>query len=156
MFFKSNFKPYYSRYFNIPESDKIDFLLQKCILADKWLRQNTLNDILNTEYFDNSDNIDTAVDSLQNKISYGLPLLIKPIYDILDPNGMFPRYIEMGAFMPIPRKLIELGIPRETALFISSNFEISNIEDKASVLQQLRFIRDKIGKWHRIPLDNIL
>jgi hypothetical protein len=65
---------------------------------------------------------------------------------------MFTRFIELGAYKPITRKLIELSIPRETAIFLSNNFEFSNIENKQELINQLRIIRNNLSYWYKVQL----
>lgn len=157
---RNNFPIYYKRYFGIENSFKkdgteIDKLLQSCILAENWLKEKTLADIFSDRYYDESENIDNAIGFLQNKVSYGLPLLLKPLYDIKEPDGMFTRFIEIGAYKPLTRRLIELNIPRETAIFLSENFEFKDIDNREYLTRQIRMIRSSLSYWHKVQLNTI-
>lgn len=157
---KDEFSIYYKRYFGVENSfrkdgTEIDKLLQSCILAENWLKEKTLADIFSDRYYDESENIDIAIGFLQNKISYGLPLLLKPLYDIKEPEGMFTRFIEIGAYKPLTRRLIELNIPRETAIFLSSNFEFQDIDNRDLLIKQIRTIRESLSYWYKVQLNTI-
>lgn len=157
---KVNFPIYYFKYFGVENSfrkdgTEIDKLRQACILSENWVKEKTLSEIFSDKYYNSSEKIDEAISFIQNKISYGLPLLLKPLYDINEPDSMFTRFIELGAYKPITRKLIELGIPRETAIYLTNNFEFSNIENKHLLINQLRIIRNNLSYWHKVQLSTI-
>lgn len=153
--FRNEFPVYYDKYFGVPDVDGKDILLQKCILAENWLKEKTLSEILSDNFFDTSEKIDDTISFVQNKISYGLPLLLKPLYDIKETDGMFTRFIELGAYKPLTRKLIELSIPRETAIFLNNNFDFKNIDNKQELTIQLRKIREKLPYWYQVQLSTI-
>ncbi len=157
---KTNFPTYYFKYFGVENSFRkdgreIDRLLQFSILAEKWLKETTLVDIFSDKYYDASDKIDDTISFIQKEITYGLPLLLKPLYDINEPEAMFTRFIELGAYKPLTRKLIELSIPRETAIYLSNNFEFSDIDDKKKLVNQLREIRSNLSYWYKVQLNTI-
>lgn len=153
--FRNEFPIYYDKYFGVPDVPGKDILLQKCILAENWLKEKTLAEIFSDRFYDSSEKIDDTISFVQNKISYGLPLLLKPLYDIKEPDSMFTRFIELGAYMPLTRKLIELSIPRETAIFLNNNFEFKNIDNKQELTSQLREIREKLSYWYKVQLSTI-
>lgn len=152
---RNEFPIYYDKYFGVPDVPGKDILLQKCILAENWLKEKTLAEIFSDRFYDSSEKIDDTISFVQNKISYGLPLLLKPLYDIKEPDSMFTRFIELGAYKPLTRKLIELSIPRETAIFLNNNFEFKNIDNKQELTSQLREIREKLSYWYKVQLSTI-
>jgi hypothetical protein len=157
---KDNFPIYYYKYFgvnNVFRSDgiEIDRILQSCILSENWLKEKSLAEIFSDRFYDSSEKIDETINFVQNKISYGLPLLLKPLYDIKEPEGMFTRFIELGAYKPLTRKLIELSIPRETAIYLSNNFQFNNIDNKQELISQLRKIRNNLSYWYKIQLTTL-
>ena len=157
---KDNFPVYYFKYFGVENSfrkdgSEIDRILQACILSENWLKEKSIAEIFSDSFYDESDKIDEAINFVQNKISYGLPLLLKPLYDIKEPEGMFTRFIELGAFRPLTRRLIELSIPRETAIYLNNNFEFRDIDNKAGLINQLRSVRNNLSYWHKIQLNTI-
>jgi hypothetical protein len=157
---KTNFPIYYFKYFGIENSfrkdgTEIDRILQYCILAENWLKEKSLSEILSDKFYDTSEKIDDVINFIQNKISYGLPLLLKPLYDIKEPEGMFTRFIELGAYKPVTRKLIELSIPRETAIFLNNNFEFRNLDNKSELINQIRIVRENLSYWYKVQLKTI-
>ncbi|RDI14431.1 DEAD/DEAH box helicase [Flavobacterium sp. AG291] len=152
---KEDFPVYYNRYFGINNTNGFQHILRMSILAESWLKEKPLVDLFSDPYYDDASKIEKTISDIQNKISYGLPLLLKPLYDIKQPENMFIRFIELGAFLPITRKLIELNIPRETAIHISKNFAFTDIDNKYSVLKQLRDIKPQLLYWHQVQLNSI-
>ncbi|WP_293299945.1 DEAD/DEAH box helicase [Pedobacter sp. UBA4863] len=157
---KQDFSVYYSRYFGIENAfDKngreIDHIMRMCILTDKWLKEKSLFELFSDPYYDTATKVESTISDLQNKVSYGLPLLLKPIYDISEPEAMFTRFIELGAFLPITRKFIELNIPRETAIYLNEKYVFNNVDDKHSLLRQLRAIKSQLSYWHQVQLGSI-
>lgn len=155
LFIKENFPIYYNRYFSVQEIVGRDMILSKCYLIDKWIKEKPLIDFFTHNYYSDPDNIETDISFIQNKISYGLPLMIKPLYDIKLPDSLFTRFIEMGAYTPITRKLIDLNIPRETAIYLKKNYAIENIGDRKLMIQQIRRLREKLPYWYKIQLELI-
>ena len=151
---------YYKRYFNVPHSDNINLVLSACINAEHWLKERPLSYILNTDYHDDSDKIDKTINLLQNKISYGLPMLLRPIYSIVSPSSPFLRCLELGAYHPVAKRLIEYSVPRETAIHLSNNyFKGLSVESSSfdnDLLSQLKKCIDKLDYWTRCQLETIV
>lgn len=152
---QADFPVYYKRYFGIYDANGYQHVLRMSILAENWLKEKPLVELFSDSYYDDASKIEKTISEIQNKISYGLPLLLKPLYDIRQPENMFIRFIELGAYLPITRKLIELNIPRETALFLSKNYAFTEVDDKHSVLRQLRRIKPQLSYWHQVQLSSI-
>src|SRR5690606_14564143 len=97
---------------------------------------------------------------LQSNISYRLPMLLKPLYDIKAPENMFLRFIEIGAYKPVTRKMIELNVPRETAIYLNEQyFQGTNIEEEnieQSIIDRLRQVKDSIDHWRKIQIEGIV
>ena len=155
LFIKENFPIYYNRYFSVQEIVGHDMILSKCYLIDKWIKEKPLIDFFTHSYYSDPENIETDISFIQNKVSYGLPLMIKPLYDIKLPDSLFTRFIEMGAYTPITRKLMDLNIPRETAIYLKKNYAIENIDDRKLMIQQIRQLREKLPYWYKIQLELI-
>lgn len=147
---------YYNRYFGVYNTGNANLLLQKCILADLWIRERPLSEILSNPYYEgDTQRIDDAINFLEGKISYGLALLLKPLYDIKAPESVFPRFIEVGAYMPETRRLIEVNIPRETAIYLTTNYKLTDYDNKQLLIRQLRNIRTQLPYWYQIQLNTL-
>lgn len=119
-------------------------MLTQCI---QWSKGEKLCKILDKGRYDGengADNIDDTIELLQNTVSFNLPLLLKPIYDIKKPESVFLTCMQAGALSVTTRCMIEMGIPRETAIYL---FELlfkkkECIKDSKIELQEA--IREKI------------
>jgi hypothetical protein len=151
---EKNYPIYYDRNFKVYNTATKDLVLQMCILADKWANETSLVDILKGPFYDSTEKIDTAIEHLESKISYGLALLLKPVYDIKLPGSMYPRFIEMGAYRPITRRLIEMNIPRETAIYLRDHIK-SSVEDRAALMTEIRQLRKTLPHWYSVQLEVI-
>lgn len=157
IFFKTNLPTYYEKYFPIVESEDKDVIWQKCIQAEYWLREKPLNDILNDPYYNTAEKIEEAVKFLQERISYGLPMLLKPLYSFRVPNSSFPLFVEMGAHKPEVRRLIELNLSRETSIYLNKHYDFKN-KTPTECMRMLKTISQDplMSYWHRIQIEEII
>lgn len=153
-FYKNRLPLYYNHYFGVEEVPGKEILRSKSITIERWLRETSLYDILNDPYYDTAEKIEDAITFLQNKVSFGLPTMLKPLYEFKQSDQMFTRFIEMGAYSPVVRRLIELNIPRETAIMLSENYSF-NLADDTSILRQLRSISLDLPNWYKVQLEGI-
>lgn len=153
---KKNYSYYFERYLSVSEN----FLFPVCINTEKWLKETPLKDILQNEYYNNPQIIEDTINILQNKISYGLPMFLKPIYDIKAPDNAFLRFIELGANRPVTRRLIEYSIPRETAIFLNNlylkHLNVNSPNFDIELLQSLKENRNNFNYWIRSQLEVLL
>ena len=120
-------------------------------LSLKWANGEKLNEILNDSRYDGEDgmdNIDNTIELLQNTISFSMPLLLRPIYDMWKPESCFLTCMQAGAFSNVVRSMIEMGIPRETALFLYEKlFEKKDCVEE-NKLELDRIVREKVQRWY--------
>lgn len=132
-------------------------------LCMNWCQEKKLKDILNDSRYegeDGADNIDETIELLQNTISFSIPLLLKPIFDIKNPESSFLSCIQLGAFNAASRTMIEMGIARETALYLYDNFfqhinytGWSKIDIEESIRQIIRDNYRTMSYWIQVQLD---
>ncbi len=151
---------YYKRYFGIYDSNDYQLVLSACFNANKWIKEIPLYDILSDKYYDNPENIDKTISYLQGRISYGLPMLLRPIYDIKEPDSSFLSFLDSGAYRPVTKRLIEYSVPRETAISLTNNY-LSNLDVNSKDFDyQLRHIlKDKFSElnyWVQAQLDVLI
>jgi hypothetical protein len=131
-----------------------------CDMAIKWAGQKSLKEILESDYYNDADNVEDAIDLLQKTVSYNLPILLKPLYDIKGINANFVTFLEAGAYQPIARKLIEIGIPRETAIYLDNNYfaglKFTGEDIYSAITMVIRSNSKKIPYWIRVQLSTIL
>ena len=92
-----------------------------CNNAIKWAKGVKLCNLLTGKYYEGEDgmnHIENTIDMLERTISYNIPLLLKPLYDMKLPDSSFLSSIQTGAVQSEIRHMIEMGIPRETAIFL--------------------------------------
>ncbi len=135
-------------------------------LSIQWGKGEELSKILSSEIYNNqngADKIEETIELLQNIISYKLPLLLKPIFDILNPESIFLACLQCGATKKIIREMIEIGIPRETSIYLYENyikkFEITFLEED-EISENLRNILSEIYSqlpyWIQVQLDYLV
>lgn len=150
---------YFKRYFGKTSLNE-SFIKSACISAKEWMKETSLKDILNKQYFDTPEKIEERINLIQNKISFGLPMLLKPLYDIQVPDSMFLTFIETGAYKPIARRMIELNIPRDTAIFLSREYfnDVGQHEDDLEkvIITKLNEISNEIDYWRKIQIESLL
>ena len=136
------------------------FLMSLCM---KWAKGISLHTLLDDEKYIDPEEIESTIEILQNTVSFHVPLLLKPIFDIRNPESIFLTCMQCGAFEPIARKLIEMGIPRETSLYIYDNFfkkisvsDISESDLNTEIRNTLKSNIDKIPYWIKIQFENLL
>ena len=136
------------------------FLIDLCM---KWSKEVKLSDVLNNQKYDNADEIDNTIDILQNIVSFHLPLLLKPIFDIKNPESSFLQCMQSGACNIITKKLITLGISRETAIFLNdklfSGFNAEQYEEiqlENYIRNHLKERKDELPYWIKIQFEYLI
>src|SRR5690554_1804342 len=126
--------------------------------VSNWAKEQPLSEILSSDYFNNSDNIDKTIDEIQKDICYELTALLKPFYTVKDLESKFVNCIEMGAYNPITIHLININIPREVALILKNslfkNFAEKDVTD-VSVKQAINENWNQISFWNQIQLMHL-
>lgn len=151
--FKQHFPVYYNRLFGIQETENGDPLWSACRNAESWLKGQSLKRILSAEYYDTNDKIERTIILLQNTISFGLPMLLKPLYDMRAPGQIFLRFIELGAYQPMIRRLIDLNIPRETAIAINEKYQLGDPDNIPAVKRALENIQSELSYFDQVQLQ---
>lgn len=121
-------------------------------LVMQWSKGTKLCDILKADWYDGdegTEHIDDTIGLLQNTISYSLPLLLKPLYDMKNPESCFLTCMQLGAFNTMERCMIEMGIPRETALWLFKEKHIGKDLQGGNKLELERDIRKKVRENYR-------
>lgn len=128
--------------------------------VSNWAKEKPLNEILNNDYFNDSNNIDKIIDTIQSDICFNLTNLLKPFYSIIEINSKLISCIEMGAYNPITLHLIHLNIPREVAIklkntiFNGQDYEENEIDER--IVTRIKRTYNLIDFWDRIQLKHII
>lgn len=134
-----------------------------CNLCMKWSKEDTLfNIIASMNYSEDkiADEIEDIIDTLQNTVSYNVPLLLKPIFDIKNPDSSFLACMQAGACDRISKNLIELGVPRECALYLNSTIFTSTDAAKIPDEELENYVRETLQNsiselpfWIKVQLE---
>lgn len=152
---KENLPNYYSKYFN--NSLRVDFFYT----VVNWMKEKSLKEILNSDYFNDSENIDKKINQIQKNICFDLTSMLKPFYSIQSLDSNILSCIEMGAYKPLTMLLLNLNIPREVTLILSetifTEFTKKNKEIDESFAKQVIIENiSTINFWNRIQLQHLI
>ena len=111
-------------------------------------------------YLEIADKIEDVIEVLQNTISYRVPLLLKPIFDIKNPESVFLPCMQSGAYNKVTKLLIEIGVPRECAIYLNnglfSSYVSGNKTDAEIECDIRRMLKENIGSlpyWIGVQLE---
>jgi len=151
---------YFNKYFEI-KNDKMKWSI--VANAQNWAEERPLSEILRNRDVQDTNEIDHIIKIIGKEVRYSLPKLLRPVVHMQDIDNPILSFIEMGAYRPITRRLIEIGVPRETALKIFKRIDKQNIkiivEDKVSDNKLLAFLQQNLENltyWERIQLQTIV
>lgn len=84
---------------------------------------------------------------------------MKPIFDIKNPDSPYLTCLQTGASQPIIKKMIEIGIPRETAVELFQQLydgkkgkELEEVDEK-QIRETILHNYDGFSYWIRVQLD---
>lgn len=130
-----------------------------CKLCISWAKEIPLSVILDEDRYrgaQGSDNIEDTIEILEKITSFNIPLLLKPIFDMFAPDSIFLTCMQMGAYKPNTRKMIDLGIPRETAITLNqtlfNDVQVSD-ENEEKILEVIRSRFDELPYWIKVQLE---
>lgn len=132
-----------------------------CRACMDWSCEKPLSEILSGDRYkgdDATEKIDDMIDLLQKYVSFYVPLLLKPMFDMFNPESVFLLCMQTGAYKPFTRRMIEIGIPRETAIFLNSLlFSKSDTQDANEIENEIRNVisknYDNLPYWIKVQLD---
>ncbi|MDD2702497.1 MAG: DEAD/DEAH box helicase [Candidatus Omnitrophica bacterium] len=151
---------YFNKYFGIKNAKmKLSVVLN----AQNWATEKSLNKILSDRNVQDTDEIDHIINVIAQDVKYSLPKLLRPVVHMQNIDSPILNFIEMGAYKPVTRRLMEMGVPRETALKISERLDeqkMGNIlEDESGDGKLISFLQNNFKKmpyWERIQLQSII
>ncbi|WP_183128127.1 DEAD/DEAH box helicase [Clostridium autoethanogenum] len=128
-----------------------------------WACENPLSEILVGDRYqgeDGSEKIDETIELLENTVSFNVPLLLKPIFDIFKPDSIFLTCMQAGAYKICTREMIKIGVPRETAIYLNekifADINMGKINDEKRSDKIRRTIRENFKKlpyWIQVQLE---
>jgi nucleoside-triphosphatase THEP1 len=151
---------YYDKYFGEPIERRV---MHTIVTACNWSQEKPLREVIGWGDIENADTIDERLQNLNTRVVYALPKLLRPVVQIQDPTNPVLVNIEMGAYRPETRRLIELGLARETSLRVLESIKRSgypillneNVNDRI-LLEALRNLRPELSYWDRVQVEPLL
>ncbi len=135
-------------------------------LCMKWAKEKSLKEILNDKRYageEGSDNIDETIELLENTISFGIPLLLKPVFDMKNPSSTVLACMQTGAFNVITRTMIEMGIARETAIYLFQNIILNvDLDNKGKdeiemlIRATIKENYEKLPYWIKVQVEFLI
>lgn len=148
---------YFNRYLKEGLDEKYLFGVAKS--AESWAREKPLSEILITRFGMDGDGLDDKIDSeiekLTKYVSFGLPMLLKPLADMKNPESSIISAIELGVYSPIPKHLTDRGVPRETAIKVGNLHKGKGLVKHASDID-VSLIRRGLNAWELQHIEHIL
>jgi len=170
----ASFAPhYFEKYLgsiNVKEEYGSRKILSLCIYAESFGSGRPLKDVIDPVNFPVkvSSDIDDRIDDLHTKVVYGIPKLLKPLLNIADvidqrASSQILSFIEVGGVDPKLRALIEIGVPRETAIAMLRTGVPSTFVDADGMTNERRlqeFVREsknspQLNEWHKLLIEDI-
>lgn len=141
---------YYKRY--ISKETNEAFIYSVCINATKWCRETPLKNILEERNFSTSDDISKSIDDaikiITRTVSYGLPMFLKPLADLGDKENNILSNIENGTYTAVTKTLMNQGVPRDTAIYLNTNFINNNPEfSMNNIIKKVENADDNSNYW---------
>ena len=159
-FLSENFGYYFGRYIGSKNKYSGGLLWEMCYFARDWAKEKPIYEMLNSNVydFDESEKIEDDIALILNKVSYGVPILLKPVADIVGGNSALLGAIEAGAYHHATRFLIAKGVARDTAIYLKENF-LQNFQDKdvdgREIIDAIRKNKENMNFWIKVQLDGI-
>lgn len=148
---QNDFAFYFDRYLKSGLDGKYLYGVAKS--AESWARERPLCEILINRFGrdgeDLDDKIDSEIEKLTRYVSFGLPMLLKPLADMRSQESSVISAIELGVYNPIPKYLTDRGVPRETAI------KIGNLHKGQSNINT-SLVRSNLNAWERQHVEHIL
>lgn len=137
-----------------------------CKLGIKWACETPLSELLRlsgTSQEDKQDHIENTIQLLQDTISYSLPLLLKPLFEMKNPKSIVIQCLQAGACSTSTRKMIEIGIPRELAIILNKRLfdkekALGNrdVQSEEEIRVTIKKNSDSLSYWEKVQLEHIL
>lgn len=154
---KEKLPVYFGKYFG--STDNSSYLYGVAKSAESWIREKPLSTILTGRFGVDDDEIDEKIDKEVEKItrhvSYSLPMMLKPLSDMNQQESSIIQNIELGIYTPMSKFLSDRGVPRETAIKISSSYGKQGLDlDGVDILKSIK--NADLNYWELQHVDHLI
>ncbi|MDB5338933.1 MAG: hypothetical protein JWN70_4552 [Planctomycetaceae bacterium] len=138
----------------------VKYLRGMAISAQSWSAEKPLKEIIGWLPPDGDvtwEIIDQRLAILLNAVIYNLPKLLRPLAMMQDVDNPLLGFIELGAFRPVSRRLIELGLPRETAIRCCAKFSpaLNSSMGDPELIKASAVAAEGLTHWDRLQVDEL-
>src|SRR5690606_36952208 len=96
--------------------------------------------------------IDAEIEKLTRYVSFGLPMLLKPLADMQSADSSIISAIELGVYSAIPKYLMDRGVPREPAIKVGELHNKSGHTDGIDV----PMLKRRLSSWEIQHVAHVL
>jgi hypothetical protein len=109
-------------------------------IAHSWCSEKTLVEIIASVSPEEKkgDDIEAILAVLTKTIPYSIPKVIRPLVTIDDETNPLLSFLEFGAYRPITKSLMELGLSREPAILVAEHCIADGVPETETDLDNLR------------------
>lgn len=151
---------YYDKYFGIYQTNRI---YARVKAAQQWSQEIPIKLIIDEKKtLEDQKEIDRRLDIINKDVMYSLPKLLQPIFNIQHPaeNNLLV-YMEYGAYKPLTRRYIDMGLPRETAIKITRVTEENiaskiDVEDEKQITENLINVSRYLSYWESLQIRDFI
>lgn len=148
---------YYAKYFGEYDDTVIYSIVST---AGKWMREESLRSIISWESVDTSvqwTEIDRRLVRVNQSVVHDLPKVLRPISTLQENDNPLLGLIEMGAYRPEVRRLIELGLARETAIRIANRINLEDAEKwtDAELVRKISLNLSSMNYWEASQVKDL-
>jgi hypothetical protein len=154
---QKEFSFYFNRYLTGGLNEK--YLFGVAISAESWAREVPLSQILIRRFGltgdELDDQIDAEIEKLTRYVSFGLPMLLKPLADMQDQDSNIISAIELGVYSPISKYLSDRGVPRETAIKVGALHKKGHTGKQAESID-VSLVQKQLNFWELQHLEHVI
>jgi hypothetical protein len=129
-------------------------------MAQRWSAEDSLKNIISwwqPHAAVDWEVIDRRIGRLNKQVVHDVPKLLRPLVAMQDENNPILGFMELGAYRTEVRRLIELGVPRETAIRVRAKIkrsDIASLTDRG-LLGATKEAAAKLNLWERLQIDSL-
>ena len=134
-----------------------------CRESIRWASEVPLSEFFKDKFYSDGDiqlKIENKIQMLQKTVSFDIPLLIKPVIEIKNPDSTIVSSLQAGAYKKTTKKMIDIGIPRELAIRLNSMLQESRNSEKMDNYDYEQWVRKSVLKikptlsyWEQAQLE---